>query len=152
MSALYSDVYNGDSGRSSQALPTSSLEAPWPFEVCNLEPWTSIHSVFHQRTLSLTRNKVGVFHSIASLNWRTDGACQSRVRLVPPALCEQIVKWLVWPPTHGGVPAQQPCPFRHLTASVPTRHRKTSSHRIRTPTEPFLWGRPEQSTPGDSSV
>jgi len=105
--------------------------------VHNLRPQTFIRSAFHQRTLSLTRDKVGVFHSMASSNGQTDRAHQSRVRSVPPALCERIARRLVWPPTHGGVPAQQSCPLYHSIASVPARHWKTSSHGIQTPTEPF---------------
>jgi len=68
MSTLHSNAHNGNSKRSSQALFISSLEASRPSEVCNLGLRTSIHSVFHQRTLSLTRDKVGIFHSMASSN------------------------------------------------------------------------------------
>jgi len=39
---LHSDTHDGDSGRSSQTFPTSSLEAPWSSEVRNLGPRTSV--------------------------------------------------------------------------------------------------------------
>ena len=48
-----------------------------------------------------------------------------------------MIRWLVRPPTYGGVPAQQSCPLHHPTASVPARYWKTSLHGIQTPTEPF---------------
>ena len=61
-------AHNSDSRKSSQAFPTSSLKAPWPSEVCNLGPWTSVCSSFHQRTLLSTRNKVGIFYCLAPSN------------------------------------------------------------------------------------
>ena len=72
-STLHSDAHNGNSRRSSQAFPASSLEASRPSKVCNLGPQTSVHSSFHQRTLPSTRNKVGVFYSLAPPNQWTDG-------------------------------------------------------------------------------
>jgi len=83
---LYSDTHDGDSGRSSQAFPTPSLEASQTPEVRNLGPQTSICSSFHQRTLPATRNKVSVFYSLAPPNRRTDRVCQPGVGPVPPAL------------------------------------------------------------------
>ena len=92
MSILHSDVHDGDSGRSSQAFPTSSLEAPRPSEVHNLRLQTSVCSSFHQRTLLSTRNKVGIFYCLALSNQRTNGACQPGVGPVPLALCEQAAR------------------------------------------------------------
>jgi len=143
MSTLYSNAYDGDSVRSSQTFPTSSLEAPQPSEVRNLGPRTSVCSSFYPRTLPSPRNKVGVLHSLASLDRWTDRARQPRVGPVPLAICERMARRLVRPITHGGIPAQQSCPLRYPTASVPARHRTTFSHRLQTPTEP-LWSRDSQ--------
>ena len=55
-STLHSDTHDGDSGRSSQVFPTSSLEAPWPSKVCNLRQRTSVRSSLHPRTLPSARN------------------------------------------------------------------------------------------------
>jgi len=134
-STLHSNAHDSDSGRSSQAVPTSSLEAPWPSKVRNLGPQTLVRSSFYQRTLPSTRNKVGIFYCLTPSNRRTNGACQPGVRPVPPALCEQAARRLVRPFTHGGVPAQQSCPLHYPTNSVPARHWKTSSHGLRTLTE-----------------
>ena len=71
----------------------------------SLGPWTPVCSLFHQRTLLPTRNKVGVFHSLASSNRQTDRACQPGVRPVPLALCKQVPRRLVRPLTPGRVPA-----------------------------------------------
>ena len=65
-SALHSDAHNRDNGGSSQAIPTPSLEAPWPSEMRSLGPWTSIHSLFYQRALPLARNQTSVLHSLHS--------------------------------------------------------------------------------------
>ena len=134
-STLHSDTHNGDSGRSSQAVSTSSLEAPWSSKVHNLGLWTSVHSLFYQRTLPSTRNKVGIFYCLAPSNRQTNGACQPGVGPVPLALRERAARRLVRPFTHGGVPAQQSCPLHHPTNSIPARHQKTFSHGLRTPTE-----------------
>ena len=115
----------------------------WSSEVCNLGPWTSVHSLFHQRTLPSTRNKVSIFYSLVPSNRWTDRACQPGVGLVPLARCEQAVKRLVRPITHGRVPAQQSHLLYHPTASIPARYRMTSLHRLRTPAEPF-WSRDSQ--------
>jgi len=74
---------------------------------------------------------------------QTNRACQPRVRLVPPALCEQTARWLVQPLTHDGVPAQQSCPFYYPTASISAQHQMASSYGLRTLTEPF-WSRDSQ--------
>jgi len=129
-STLHSDIHDSDSGRSSQAVPTSSLEAPWPSEVCNLGPRTSVRSSFHQRTLPSTRNKVGIFYRLVPSNRQTNGVCQPGVGPVPLALRERAARRLVRPFTHGRVPVQQSCPFHHPTNSIPARHQKTSSHRL----------------------
>ena len=50
---------------------------------------------------------------------------------------------LVWPLTHGEVPAQQLCPLHYLTTSIPAQHWMASSHGLWTPTEPF-WSRDSQ--------
>jgi len=81
---LHSNAHNSDSRRSSQAFPTSSLETPQSSEVCSLRPWTSVRRSFYQRALPTTRNKVGVFYSLAPLNQWTDGTRQPRVGPVPP--------------------------------------------------------------------
>ena len=99
----------------SQAFPTPSLEAPRPPDVRSLGLGTPVCSPFHQRTLPLARNKVGVFHSLASSNRRTDGVRQPGIRPVPPALCERKERRLVRPVTPGGVPAQQSRPLRYST-------------------------------------
>jgi len=140
MSTLHSDTHDGDSGRSSQAFPTSSLKAPWPSEVRNFRLRTSVHSLFHQRTLPFTRSKVGIFYPLVPSNQRTNRACQLGVGPVPLALCERAARRLVRPFTHSGVPAQQSCPPYHPTNSISARHWKTSSHGLRTPTE-LLWSR-----------
>ena len=75
MGILHSDAHDSDSGGSSQAFPALSLEAPQSSEVCNLRPQTSVHSLFYQRTLLPTRNKVGVFYSLALSNQWTDKVC-----------------------------------------------------------------------------
>jgi len=142
-STLHSNAHNGDSGRSSQTFPTSSLEAPWPSKVHNLRLRTSVCSSFHPRTLPSTRNKVDVLYGLAFPDRRTDRACQPRVGPVPLAICERMARQLVRPITHGGIPAQQSCPLRYPTASVPARHRMTSLHGLRTLTEP-LWSRDSQ--------
>jgi len=92
---LYSDAHNSDSGRSSPAFPTSSLETPWSSEVHSLRPRTSVRHLFHQRALPTTRNKVGVFYSLAPLNRWTDGTCQPGVGPVPPAICKRVARRLV---------------------------------------------------------
>jgi len=143
MSALHSDTHDSDSGRSSQAFPIPSLEAPRSSEVRNLGPQTSVHSSFHQRTLPSTRSKVGIFYSLAPSNQQTDGACQPRVGPVPPALCKRVARRLVWPVTYGRVPAQQPCPLHYPIASVPARHQTTSLHGLQTLAELF-WSRDSQ--------
>ena len=61
-------AHDGDSRRSSLAFPTSSLETPQSSEVCSLRLRTSVHCSFHQRALPTTRNKVGVFYSLAPPN------------------------------------------------------------------------------------
>jgi len=122
---LHSNAHDGNSGRSSPAFPTSSLETPWSSEVCNLRPQTSVHCLFHQRALPTTRNKVGIFYSLAPPNQQTDRTCQPRVGPVPLAICKRAARRLVWPLTHGRVPAQQSRPLRYLTASVPAWHRTT---------------------------
>ena len=134
---LHSDAHDGDSGRSSQAFPTSSLETPRSSEVCSLRPQTSVHRLFHQKALLTTRNKVGVFYSLAPPNQWTDGMCQPRVGPVPPAICKQAARRLVRPLIHGGVPAQQLRLLRYPTASVPARHQMYFSHGLQTPTEPL---------------
>ena len=48
-----------------------------------------------------------------------------------------MARRLVQSITYGGVPTQQPCPLCYPTASVPARHRTTSSHGLRTLTKPF---------------
>jgi len=53
-------------------LSASSLEAPRPSEVHNLRLRTSVHSLFHPRTLPSARNKVGILHSLASSDRQTD--------------------------------------------------------------------------------
>ena len=85
---LHSDAHDSNSGRSSQAFPTSSLETPRSSKVCSLRLWTSVCHSFHQRALPTTRNKVGVFYSLASPNRQTDGMCQPRVGPVPLAICK----------------------------------------------------------------
>ena len=136
-STLHSNTHNGDSGRSSQTFPASSLEAPQPSKVHNLGPWTSVHSSFHPRTLPSARNKVGVLHGLASLDRRTDRARQPKVGPVPPVICEWTARRLVRPITHSRIPAQQSCPLRYPTASVSARHRMASLYGLRTLTEPF---------------
>ena len=115
---LHSDTHNGDSGRSSPAFPTSSLETPRSSEVCSLRPRTSVRRSFHQRALLTTRNKVGVFYSLAPSNRWTDRVCQPGVGPVPPALCEQKARQLVQPITHGRVPAQQSCLLRCYAVQI----------------------------------
>ena len=127
---LHSNTHDGDSGRSSQTLPTSSLEAPRSSEVHNLGPQTSVRSSLHQRALPTTRNKVGVFYSLAPPNRWTDGTRQPGVGPVPPAVCKRVARRLVRPLTHGGVPAQQSCPLCYPTTSVPARHRTYLSHGL----------------------
>jgi len=127
---LHSDAHDGDSGRSSPAFPTSSLETPWSSEVRSLRPRTSVHRLFHQRALPTTRNKVGVFYSLAPPNRQTDRTCQPGVGPVPPAICKRVARRLVRPLTHGGVPAQQPCLLRYPIASVPARHQTYPSHGL----------------------
>jgi len=121
-STLHSNAHDSDSERSSQTFPASSLEAPWPSKVRNLRPRTSVRSSFHPRTLLSARNKVGILHGLASSNWWIDRVHQPRVGLVPPAICEQMARQLVWPITHSGIPAQQSCPLCYPTASVPAQH------------------------------
>ena len=62
---------------------------------------------------------------------------QPRVGPVPPAICKRAARQLVWPLTYGKVLAQQSCPFRYPTASIPTQHQMYSLHRLRTLTEPL---------------
>jgi len=133
MSTLHSNAYDSDSRRSSQAFPVSSLEAPWSSKVCNLGLQTSVRSSLHQGTLPPARNKVGIFHSLVSSNQQTDGVCQPRVGPVPPALCEQKARWLVWPLTPGGVSAQQSRPLCYSTASISAWHRRASLYGLWTP-------------------
>jgi len=130
MGTLHSDTHNSDSGRSSPAFPTSSLETPRSSEVRSLRPKTSVRSSFHQRALLTTRNKVGVFYSLAPPNRRTDGTRQPGVGPVPLAICKQAARRLVRPLTHGGVPAQQSCPLCYPTTSIPARHRTYPSHGL----------------------
>ena len=139
-STLHSDAHNHDSGGSSQAFPTPSLETPWPSEVRNLGPRTSVRSSFYQRALPLARNQTSVLHSLAPSNQRTDRTRQPGVGPVPLALRERMAKRLVRSITYSGIPTQQPCPLRYPTASVPARHQTTSSHGLRTPTKPFQSG------------
>jgi len=120
--ALHSDTHDSDSERSSQAFFISSLETPWSSKVCSLRPWTLVHYLFHQRALLPTRNKVGVLYSMAPPNQRTDGTCQPRIGPVPLAICKWAARQLVWPLTHGRVPAQQSRLLHYLTASISTRH------------------------------
>jgi len=127
---LHSDTHDGDSGRSSPAFPTSSLETPWSSEVRSLRPRTSVRRSFYQRALPTTRNKVGVFYSLAPPNRQTDGTRQPGVGPVPPAIRKRAARRLVRPLTHGEVPAQQPRPLRYPTASVPARHWTYPSHRL----------------------
>jgi len=137
MGTLHSDAHNGDSRRSSPAFLTSSLETPWSSKVCSLGPWTSVHHSFHQRALPPPRNKVGIFYSLAPLNQWADRMHQPRIGPVPPAICKWVAGRLVWSLTHGGVPAQQPRPLHYPAASISTRHRTYSLHRLRTLTEPL---------------
>ena len=102
-STLHSNAHDGDSRRSSQTFPASSLEAPWPSKVRNLRLRTSVCSSFHPRTLPSARNKVGVLYGLASPDRRTDRACQPRVGPVPLAICKRAARRLVQPLTHGGV-------------------------------------------------
>jgi len=116
---LHSDAHDGDSGRSSPAFPTSSLETPQSSEMRSLRLRTSVHRSFYQRALPTTRNKVGVFYSLAPLNRQTDGTCQPGVGPVPPAIYKRVARRLVRPLTHGRVLAQQPRPLCYPTTSVP---------------------------------
>jgi len=85
---LHSDTHDGDSGRGSPAFPTSSLETPRSSEVRSLRLRTSVRRSFHQRALLTTRNKVGVFCSLAPPNRRTDRTRQPGVGPVPLAVCK----------------------------------------------------------------
>jgi len=134
---LHSDAHDGDSRRSSLAFPTSSLETPQSSEVCSLGLRTSVRHSFHQRALPTTRNKVGIFYSLALPNRQTNGTRQPRVGPVPPAICKRAARQLVQPLTHGGVLAQQLRLLHYPTASVPTRHWTYSLHGLQTPTEPL---------------
>jgi len=115
-----------------KSLPFRSNSAP--FRVILLSLRTS---------LTPTRNKVGILHSLVSSNQWTDRAHQPRVRPVPMALCEQTARQLVRPLTHGRVPAQQSCPLYYLTASISAWHQMAFSYGLWTPTEPF-WSRDSQ--------
>ena len=134
---LHSDAYDGDSGRSSLAFPASSLETPRSFKVCSLRLQTSVHHLFHQRALPTTRNKVGVFYSLAPPNRWTDRTRQPRVGPVPPAICKRAARRLVRPLTHDGVPAQQSHLLHYPTASVSAQYWTYLSHGLRTLTEPL---------------
>jgi len=136
-STLHSNAHDSDSERSSQAFPISSLETPWSSKVCSLRPQTSVRCSFYQRALLTTRNKVGVFYSLAPPNQRTNRMHQPRVGPVPLAICKRAARQLVRPLTHGGIPAQQSRPLHYPTASVPARHQTYSSHGLRTLTEPL---------------
>ena len=127
---LHSNAYNGDSRRSSPAFPTSSLETPRSSEVHSLRLRTSVRRSFHQRALPTTRNKVGVFYSLAPPNRRTDRTRQPGVGPVPPAICKQAARRLVRPLTHSRVPAQQSRPLRYPTTSIPAQHRTYPSHGL----------------------
>ena len=105
--------------------------------MCSLGPQTSVRRLFHQRALPPTRNKVGVFYSLAPLNWWTDRMRQPRVGPVPSAICKWAARRLVWPLTHSRVPAQQSHLLYYPTASIPAWHQTYSSHGLRTPTEPL---------------
>jgi len=130
MDTLHSDTHDGDSGRSSPAFPTSSLETPQSSEVHSLRPRTSVRSSFHQRALLTTRNKVGVFYSLAPPNQRTDGTRQLGIGPVPPVVCKRVARRLVQSLTHGGVPAQQSCLLRYPTTSVPARYQTYPLHGL----------------------
>ena len=134
---LHSNTHDGDSERSSQTFSTSSLETPQSFEVCSLRLQTSVRHSFHQRALPPTRNKVGIFYSLAPPNWRTDRTHQPRVGSVPPAICKWTARRLVRPLTHGGVPVQQSHPLCYPTASIPVWHWMYSSHGLQTLTKPL---------------
>jgi len=134
---LHSDAHDSDSRRSSLAFPTSSLETPQSSEVCSLGLQTLVRCSFHQRALPTTRNKVGIFYSLAFPNRWTDGTRQPRVGPVPLAICKRAARQLVQPLTHGGVPAQQSRPPRYPTASVSARHWMYSLHGLQTLTEPL---------------
>ena len=105
--------------------------------MCSLRLQTSVCRSFHQRALLTTRNKVGVFYSLVSLNQQTDGTHQPRVGPVPLAICKWVARRLVWPLTHGRVPAQQSHPLCYPTTSIPARHRTYFSHGLWTLTEPL---------------
>ena len=107
----------------------------------------SVRYLFYQGALPPTRNKVGVFYSLAPPNQQTDRMHQPRVGPVPPAICKQAARWLVRPLTHGGVPAQQSRLLCYPTASVPARHQMYSSYGLRTLTE-LLWSRDGQRVYG----
>ena len=137
MGTLYSNAHDGDSRRSSLAFPTSSLETPRSSEVHSLRPRTSVYRSFHQRALPTTRNKVGVFYSLAPPNRWTDGTCQPGVGPVPPAICKRAARRLVRPLIHGRVPAQQSRPLHYPTASVSAQHWTYPLHGLQTLTEPL---------------
>jgi len=143
MSTLHFNAHDSNSGRSSQTFPVSSLKAPQSSKVHNLRLQTSVHSLFHPRTLPSARNKVGVLHGLASSDRQTDGACQPRVGPIPLAICKQTARRLVQPITYGGIPAQQSCLFHYPTASISARHWTAFSHGLQTPTESF-WSRDSQ--------
>jgi len=92
---LCSDAHDSDSGRSSLAFPTSSLETPRSSEVHTLRLRTSVHCSFYQRALPTTRNKVGIFYSLAPPNQQTDGTRQPGVGPVPLAICKRVARQLV---------------------------------------------------------
>jgi len=54
-----------------------------------------------------------------------------------------MARWLVWPITHGRVPAQQSYPLYYPTTSIPARHWTASLHGLQTLTE-SLWSRDSQ--------
>ena len=56
---------------------------------------------------------------------------------VPPPICQRTTGWLVWPPTHHKVLAQQPCPLHDATNSVSTGHGMNSPHGLWAETEPL---------------
>jgi len=83
-----------------------------------------------------------LLYSLVPLDRWTNGMRQPGAWPVLPPIRQWMTGWLVRPPTHYRVSAQQPHSLHDITNSVPTRYRTNSLHGLQAKTKPLR--------PGDS--
>ena len=92
-----------------------------------------------------------LLHSLAPPDRQTNRTHQLEARPIPLPICQWMAKQLVRPPTHCGVPAQQPHLLHNTATSVPTGHQTDSPYGLQAESEP-LWPRDGQWTHRENKI